>query len=127
MHFYQISYSVLLSLLSLAAPSRCASSPSSDTSSSSNDVPSPQQAGLGIELECSGLLLYSASCTEEQTEDANGKVLAGRKGTNWELTVDVTPAGKGQCNPEYVLDGTKIKLGKSMAAPAAKAVAADLV
>lgn len=116
MHLRKTAVSSFLSLLSLAALSHCASG-----------NPSPKQPGIGFEFGCSGLLLHSAQCTEDQYANAKGKVLDGRIGTNWESTGDVSPGVPGQCVPEYILKGENIKLGKGMAVPVAKAVSENMV
>lgn len=99
------------------------------------DVAGIGSAGLGIELESSYVqLFYSpkdhpSSCSDWDFESAKGKAVEGHSGTNWKLTVDVyTPvddAPYSRLNPEYVLDGTRIKIGTNAAGPAARAVASS--
>ncbi|KAI1349146.1 hypothetical protein F5Y01DRAFT_327670 [Xylaria sp. FL0043] len=55
------------------------------------------------------------------------RVLGGRKGDNWELTVDTTRDAANQLQPEYILNGQIVKTGQGMAGPAAAAIAADLL
>lgn len=87
---------------------------------------SDKSAGLGIEFESSGVIL-SSKCTIENTNQAKGKVIGGRKGTNWKLTADTTNNVAGSLTAEYILDGTVIKIGDGTASAAAAAVSNNLV
>ncbi|KAJ3580553.1 hypothetical protein NPX13_g18 [Xylaria arbuscula] len=84
--------------------------------------------GIGVEFETNAFtLLGNPPCTEVETFQLKGKVLGGRKGDSWQLTVDTTLAAANQLQAEYILDGLKVKLGQGTAGPAAAAIAADLL
>ena len=86
-----------------------------------------KSAGLGMEFECLAIILGSPGCSASDTNEAKRKVVGGRKGTNWELTADTTSDIAGSLTAEYILDGTKIKIGDDTASAAAAAVSSDLV
>lgn len=86
-----------------------------------------KSAGLGIELECSKLLFQSKTANEQVTFASKGKLLGERKGTNWKLTADTTPAMAGVITAEYILDGTQIKIGAGSATKAIEEVVKDIV
>ena len=86
---------------------------------------SDKSAGLGVEFETTQIRFQSEHCSFLDSYDAKGKVVNGRKGENWMLTADLLD--DGLLSAEYILDGTKIKLGIGDAERAAKAVTHDLV
>ena len=83
-------------------------------------------AGIGAEFESPFFYFTSLDCDTEKTNAAKGQVVAGRTGTNWELTAD-TGSSPGKVNAEYILNGKNIKVGSGDAAKAGKAIADDLV
>lgn len=88
---------------------------------------SDKSAGLGIEFEAGSVLFYSETCSTPDTNKLKAKVVANRRGTNWNLTADTTPAEAGYLTAEYILDGTTIRLGSGDAGTAAAAVGKDIV
>ncbi|KAI0405878.1 hypothetical protein F4802DRAFT_596842 [Xylaria palmicola] len=83
--------------------------------------------GLGVEFETDSFNLQGdPQCSYEQTNQLKGKVLGGRKGDHWELTVDTTRDMANQLQAEYIIDGLTVKIGQNMAGQAGAAVAADL-
>jgi hypothetical protein len=82
---------------------------------------------MGVELEAGELLFRSQGCDRPSTVALKGNLVNSRQGTNWDLTADTTPDDEGFLTAEYILDGTKIKIGSNMAVPAALAVTQDLV
>ncbi|KAL9033431.1 MAG: hypothetical protein Q9180_005945 [Flavoplaca navasiana] len=82
--------------------------------------------GIGVEFESSGVIFESKACERSDTVVSKGKMVGGRHGDNWMLTADTTPPGGGRLYAEYILDGTKIKLGTGEAAEAAAGVANDI-
>lgn len=83
-------------------------------------------AGIGAEFESPFFYFVNRDCDTEKTNAAKGQVIAGRTGTNWELTAD-TGSDPGKVNAEYILNGQNIKVGSGDAAKAGKAIADDLV
>lgn len=84
-------------------------------------------AGMGVEFESGTVQMVSVNgCSDAETFESKGKMIANRQGTNWMLTADTMAAGDG-LDAEYILDGKTIKIGKDMAGPAAAGVAADIV
>ena len=99
-----------------------------DDEASTLDGPTTDKsAGLGVELESSGVTLGSDKCSASDTNQAKGKVIGNRQGDKWELTADTTNEIAGLLTAEYILDGTKIKIGDDTATAAAAAVSGDLV
>ncbi|KAI3327059.1 hypothetical protein HD806DRAFT_531649 [Xylariaceae sp. AK1471] len=82
--------------------------------------------GIGAEFESPFFFLTNSACSEADTDTAKKQVIAGRTGTNFELTAD-TGAGAGKLNAEYILDGQNIKVGSGDAARAGAAAAADII
>ncbi|KAL8867378.1 MAG: hypothetical protein Q9198_008538, partial [Flavoplaca austrocitrina] len=82
--------------------------------------------GIGVEFETSGVIFESKDCTRSNTVVSKGKMVGGRQGDNWMLTVDTTPSKEGRLSAEYILDGTQIKLDTGKAAEAAAGVANDI-
>ena len=83
--------------------------------------------GIGVEFETMGVIFESKDCKRSDTDVSKGKMVGGRQGDNWMLTVDTTPSKEGRLTAEYILDGTQIKLGTGNAAEAAAEVANDIV
>lgn len=84
-------------------------------------------AGLGAEFESPFFYFVNPDCSVDDTNDARKKVVAGHKGTNWELTADTgASTSGGKLNAEYILDGRNIKVGGD-GAKTAKALVDDLV
>ena len=83
-------------------------------------------AGIGAEFESPAFYFTNPKCSIDDTNAAKKQIVAGRTGTNWELTADST-SDAGKINAEYILDGTKIKVGSGDGATAGKAWADDLV
>ncbi|KAL1602366.1 hypothetical protein SLS60_005782 [Paraconiothyrium brasiliense] len=121
----------------VALAGQCCSGEDNDTPECTTDgindagdeTPATNAAKIGYELESSTVRLAPEKdgCTETQTDQAKGHLLAGRKGTNWMLTAD-TLAGAiphQQVDIEYILNGQNIKLGTSDLQNAANAAAAD--
>ena len=101
---------------------------SCDNEAPTSDGPtSDKSAGLGVEFECSAILFASSGCSAGDTNQAKGKVVGDRKGTNWELTADTTGDIPGKLTAEYILDGKVIKIGDGTASAAAAAASSDLV
>ena len=96
-----------------------------------DQTPANNAAKIGYELEAGRIRLAPEKdgCTEAQTDQAKGHLLAGRKGKNWMLTADtlVSAIPYQQVDPEYILDGQNIKLGTPDLQNAANAAAADFV
>lgn len=105
-------------------PDECAAAQEAST----NDGPtSDKSAGIGMEFEAGMLWFFSKTMQDrDDTWKLKGKLIGGRKGTNWELTGD-TMLDEGLLNGEYILDGRAIKLGSGALAEAADACAKDLV
>jgi hypothetical protein len=91
-----------------------------------------QTAGIGFEFECGEIQLRTTvqTCSPEQLGQTKGRVLAGRRGTNWELTAD-TSLDTGAVHPvvdaEYILSGKTIKLGSGDLKTAANDAGNDIV
>lgn len=125
--------SLILASWLLASLSWCTKSTSASTNLDMNildDGPtSDQSPGIGVEFESDSLTLHSATWEKSNTprSKVKGQILGGRKGDHWALTVDTTPKSAGTVDAEYILDGTKIKIGAGTAVKAAEQVAADLV
>lgn len=84
---------------------------------------------VGVEFEAGGIRFSPKEedkCSLEQTRKSKGILIDNRKGTNWELTGD-SPGTKGILHAEYILDGTKIKIGNGTAVKAASEVADYIV
>ena len=88
-------------------------------------------AGIGVELETFRIQFSHDTCSLENTFKAKGKIVRGHPATasTFVLSVDTsTEFSKGTPQAEYVLDGTKIKVGEAGAAKAAgRAVYDELV
>lgn len=85
-------------------------------------------AGIGAEFEAPFLQFKQKGCSLANTFQAKRKKVTGRAGTNFWLSVDTSSEfGAGTLVSEYVLDGTKIKVGDGSAAAAGKAVQDDFV
>lgn len=87
---------------------------------------SDETAGIGVEFETPFFQLKNEACSTADTDTAKRQVIAGRRGTNFELTAD-TLGFAGILNVEYILDGKNIKVGSGDAARAGAAAAADIV
>jgi hypothetical protein len=101
-----------------------------DTSDSMADDPdrlnTDGTAGIGAEFESVQFTLENAQCSDDNTNAAKRKVIAGRTGTNWELTAD--SIGKpGKLQAEYIIDGVKVKVGSTEDTTNGAKVVADLV
>ena len=83
-------------------------------------------AGIGAEFETPQFFLINPACSKTDTDTAKKQVIAGRKGTNFELTAD-TVGQSGKLHAEYILNGQNIKVGSGDAAKAGAAAAADIV
>ena len=83
-------------------------------------------AGIGAEFETPHFYLTNSACSKADTESAKRQVIAGRTGTNFELTADTVGAA-GILQAAYILNGQNIKVGGGDAAKAGAAAAADLV
>jgi len=83
-------------------------------------------AGIGAEFESPFFYLTNSACSKADTDTAKRQVIAGRTGTNFELTADTVGAA-GKLQAEYILDGQNIKVGTGDAAKAGAAAAADIV
>lgn len=91
------------------------------------DAPtSDGSAGIGTEFETPWFYFINNNCSLDDTNAAKKHVVAGRKGTNFQLTAD-TGNGAGKLTAEYILDGQNIKVGSGDAAKAGKAASNDLV
>lgn len=96
--------------------------------SSVNALPSSDRsAGIGVEFEASAVTFSKPDCSLSNTNQAKGRLLSKRQGTNWQLTADTTSNIAGRLNAEYILDGRQIKIGTGTASAAAAAVSNDLV
>ena len=82
-------------------------------------------AGIGAEFESPFFYFTNYGCSLEDTNAAKRQIVAGRTGTNFLLTADISEAGK--LNAEYILNGQNIKVGSGDAAIAGKAASDDLV
>ena len=98
-----------------------------DEAPTSDGATSDGSAGLGVEFECTQVILSSPECSAGDTNLAKGKLIVGRKGTNWELTADTTLDIAGRVTAEYILDGKVIKIGDGTAKTAAADASSDLV
>ena len=122
---------VLLSRAVVALPSDLL--PRGDVDPCLNEAPtldgptSDQSAGLGVEFESSGVILTSPKCNQADTNQAKGKQIGDRKGTNWKLTADTTQDIPGSLTAEYILNGQTIRIGTGAASAAAAAVSSDVV
>ncbi|ROW13591.1 hypothetical protein VPNG_04610 [Cytospora leucostoma] len=83
-------------------------------------------AGIGAEFETPTLKLQHSGCSKADTDKLKRVVIGAHKDTNWELTADTT-AHAGELHAEYILDGTKIKVGSGAAARAGAAIAKDFI
>ena len=88
---------------------------------------SDRSPGIGVEFETSGIIIESKDCDKPSTDTSKGAMVGNRQGDNWKLTADTTLNRAGALVAEYILDGTKIKLGTGKAAEAAAAVSNDIV
>lgn len=92
-----------------------------------NDGPTNSNtAGIGAEFETVEFTFGAINCDQANTFAAKKKIINGRTGTNFMLTADTTSEA-GRLQAEYIMDGTKIKVGSGDAARAGAAAAADLV
>ncbi|KAL9630619.1 MAG: hypothetical protein Q9204_004625 [Flavoplaca sp. TL-2023a] len=82
--------------------------------------------GIGVEFETFNIIFESENCERASTVVSKGKMVGGRQGENWMLTVDTTPSKPGRLSAEYILDGTQIKLDTGKAAEAAAEIADDI-
>lgn len=82
-------------------------------------------AGIGAEFESPVFYLTNSACSKADTDTAKRQIIAGRTGTNFELTADTVGAA-GKIQAEYILDGKNIKVGTGDAAKAGAAAAADI-
>ena len=73
------------------------------------------------------MTLVSPDCNAADTNQAKGKQIGSRSGTNWELTADTTLEIAGRLSAEYILNGQTIKIGTGAASAAAAAVSSDVV
>ncbi|KAG8534353.1 uncharacterized protein KY384_001197 [Bacidia gigantensis] len=101
-----------------------------DEASTLDGPTSDKTAGLGIEFESLGVELRS-ECDSSKTNQAKGKGIGSqgkdpRQGDKWKLTADTTAEIAGRLTAEYILDGTKVKIGDDTATAAAAAVSGDL-
>ncbi|KAI1750248.1 hypothetical protein F4782DRAFT_548750 [Xylaria castorea] len=88
---------------------------------------SDKTAGIGAEFETRDFHLTMPGCSKANTDAAKRKIIAGRAGTNFQLTAD-TGSQAGVLTPEYIMRGDLIKVGSgSAAAKAGAAAAADLM
>lgn len=95
-----------------------------------NDGPSVTgDAGIGAEFETPFVNFQNSNCNLEDTFGAKRKLVQGRSGTNFDLSVDTgsTELGAGKLNPEYILDGRQIRVGDGSAAAAGAAASKDFV
>ncbi|KAI0198381.1 hypothetical protein F4808DRAFT_436186 [Astrocystis sublimbata] len=84
--------------------------------------------GLGFEFETGAFTLVgNPECDIHQTNELKARILGGRKGDTWALTVDTTLETPNRLQPEYIMDGLKVKIDQNMAGKAAAEIAADLV
>lgn len=83
-------------------------------------------AGIGAEFETAELTLKNSGCSKADTDKLEKVVIGAHRHTNWELTADTT-FNAGGLHAEYILDGTKIKVGSGAAARAGAAIAKDFV
>jgi hypothetical protein len=103
-----------------------------DPGDAGDEATDDHSPGIGFEFECSGIRLRTkaTTCSPDQLTQAKGRVLAGRTGTNWELTAD-TSTDSGATHPEidaeYILNGQKIKLNSGDLKTAADAAGNDIV
>ena len=89
---------------------------------------SDKSAGIGVEFESGDLyFLPKGTCEKSDVDKSKGALVNNRQGPNWMLTTDTTISVDIALTAEYILDGTKIKIGSGDAAKAASAVAHDLV
>lgn len=80
-------------------------------------------AGIGAEFETYQLNFAQEGCSQADTYHAKGKKIPARAGTNFVLTADTASiVSPGSLTPEWILDGTKIKVGDGSAAAAGRAV-----
>lgn len=122
-----ILLSNLLILPIIALPQSDQVDPCLDNEATTLDGPtSDQSAGIGVEFETRQISFGSTGCSPSDTNQAKGQVVGNRKGNNWELTADTTNIA-GILSTEYILDGTKIKVGDDTATAAAAAVSGDIV
>jgi hypothetical protein len=105
-----------------------------DPSDAGDEATDDQSPGIGFEFEASGIRLRTKAdpktCSPNQLTQAKGRILAGRTGTNWELTAD-TSTDSGATHPEvdaeYILNGQTIKLNSGDLKTAADAAGNDVV
>ena len=92
------------------------------------DAPtSDKSAGIGVEFETQRIMFRSDDCDKKSTDISKGKMAGNRHGGNWSLTVDTTLNLPGKLVAEYILDGTRIKVGSGDARANAAAVGQDIV
>lgn len=87
---------------------------------------SDRTAGIGAEFESPIFYFVNRACSAADTNAAKRAVVAGRTGTNWEMTAD-TGSDAGMVYAEYILDGRSIKVGSGDGAKAGAAAAQNLV
>lgn len=95
-----------------------------------NDGPTVTgDAGIGAEFETPLVNFQNSDCNLEDTFATKRKLVEGRSGKNFDLTVDTgsLELGAGKLNPEYILDGRNIKVGDGSAATAGKAASESWV
>jgi len=85
-----------------------------------------QIAGIRTEFESPTFYFVNNNYDLAETNKTKKQIVAGRKGTNWELTAD-TGSGPGKLFAEYILDGQSIKVGNGDAVRAGTAFSQDLV
>lgn len=127
----RVFYMSLILSTALAAPAGSVNECSGDTENMDilevNDGPTDNlAAGIGAEFESQAFYWISPGCSDDDTNAAKKKLVAGRQGKDWMLTAD-TGSGEAKLQAEYILDGQTIKVGTGQAKIAGEAIAADLV
>jgi len=86
-------------------------------------------AGIGAEWENpGGFMLLNDKCSKEDSDKAKLHLVDGREGEDfpWRLTADSTDK-PGRLHTEYIIDGTKVKVGSTVDKTNGAKVAADFV
>jgi hypothetical protein len=81
--------------------------------------------GLGVEFETL-FRFNNRNCPRRESDKLKKSLIDNRQGPNFKFTVD-TLSEEFKLAPEYIMDGTKIKVGTGDAVRAGRAAAADFV
>lgn len=98
-----------------------------DIKSTDDGPTSDRSPGIGVEFESNRMIMSNKDCIQTNTWRSKGKVVEGRTGNDWSLTVDTSSSVQGELFGEYIMNGKTIKIGTGRAGLAAGEIKEDLV